>query len=92
MYYWRTTGSTNDAFAEKLFLFSWRIGPNIRPLRESVVGNVRSALWVVMSTLAMVMLIASANVANLMLVRVDARQSELAVRAGLGADCPSASD
>ncbi len=84
---WASTGggNTNDAFAEKLFLFSWRIGPNIRPLRESVVGNVRSALWVVMGTLAIVMLIASANVANLMLVRVDARQSELAVRAALGA-------
>lgn len=76
---------TNDTFAERLFLISWRIGPNIRPLRESVVGNVRSVLWVVMGTLGMVMLIACANVANLMLVRVEARQSELAVRAALGA-------
>ena len=59
--------------------------PNIRPLRESVVGNVRSVLWVVMGTLAMVMLIACANVANLLLVRVDGRQSELALRAALGA-------
>jgi predicted permease len=49
------------------------------------VGNVRSVLWVVMGTLAMVMLIACANVANLLLVRIDARQSELAVRAALGA-------
>ncbi|HWC95536.1 MAG TPA: ABC transporter permease, partial [Candidatus Sulfopaludibacter sp.] len=72
-------------FAEKLFLASWRIGPNIRPLRETVVGNVRSVLWVVMGTLAMVMLIACANVANLLLVRVDSRQSELALRAALGA-------
>jgi predicted permease len=75
----------DSAFAEQLFLGSWRIGPNIRPLRESVVGNVRSVLWVVMGTLAMVMLIACANVGNLMLVRVDGRQPELAVRAALGA-------
>ena len=77
-------GNTNDPLAEKVYV-SWRIGPNIHPLRESVVGSVRSVLWVVMGTLAMVMLIACANVANLLQVRVDARQSELAVRAALGA-------
>jgi predicted permease len=85
---WASTpgGAAGDGgFAEQVFLSSWRIGPNIRPLRESVVGNVRSALWVVMGTLAMVMLIACANVANLLLVRVDGRQSELALRAALGA-------
>ena len=75
----------DGGFAEQLFLSSWRIGPNIRPLRESVVGNVRSVLWIVMGTLAMVMLIACANVANLLLVRVDGRQSEFALRAALGA-------
>ena len=78
------SGKAGDALAEKVYR-SWRIGPNIRPLRESVVGNVRSVLWVVMGTLGMVMLIACANVANLLLVRVDARQSELALRAALGA-------
>jgi predicted permease len=79
-------GAPGDGgFAEKLFLSSWRIGPNIRPLGESVVGNVRSVLWVVMGTLAMVMLIACANVANLLLVRVDGRQAEFALRAALGA-------
>jgi predicted permease len=77
-------GKTGDAMAEKVYR-SWRIGPNIRALRESVVGNVRSVLWVVMGTLGMVMLIACANVANLLLVRVDARQSDLALRAALGA-------
>ena len=85
---WASTprGAPGDGgFAQKLFLSSWRIGPNIRPLRESVVGNVRGVLWVVMGTLAMVMLIACANVANLLLVRVDGRQSELALRAALGA-------
>ena len=41
-------GNTRDALAEKVYR-SWRIGPNVRPLRESVVGNVRSVLWVVMT-------------------------------------------
>lgn len=64
---------------------TWRITPALRPLKEEVVGNVGSALWVVMGTIAMVLLIAAANVANLLLVRGEARQHELAVRAALGA-------
>ncbi|HLK17313.1 MAG TPA: ABC transporter permease [Bryobacteraceae bacterium] len=75
----------DGGFAEQLFLSSWQIGANIRPLQESVVGNIGSVLWVVMGTLAIVMLITCANVANLLLVRVDGRQSELALRAALGA-------
>jgi predicted permease len=64
---------------------AWRITPALRPLKQEVIGNVSEALWVVMGTLALVMLIACANVANLLLVRVEARQQELAVRAALGA-------
>ncbi|MGH8638627.1 MAG: ADOP family duplicated permease, partial [Burkholderiales bacterium] len=62
-----------------------RIAPAFRPLKEEVVGNVGDVLWVLMATIGIVMLIASANVANLMLVRAEARQQELAVRAALGA-------
>jgi len=63
----------------------WKITPMIRPLKQQVIGNVSEALWVVMGTLGLVMLIACANVANLLLVKVEARQQELAVRAALGA-------
>jgi predicted permease len=63
----------------------WRITPVIRPLKQEVVGNVGELLWVVMATIGVVMLIACANVANLLLVRVEARQQELGVRAALGA-------
>jgi predicted permease len=64
---------------------TWRITPALRPLKEEVVGNVGSVLWVVMGTVGIVMLIACANVANLLLVRAEARQQELALRAALGA-------
>jgi predicted permease len=64
---------------------TWRITPAIRPLKQEVIGSVGELLWVVMGTIGLVMLIACANVANLMLVRVEARQQELAVRAALGA-------
>jgi predicted permease len=64
---------------------SWKITPAIRPLKEEVIGNVSDTLWVVMGTIALVMLIACANVTNLFLVRGESRQQEMAVRAALGA-------
>ena len=63
----------------------WRIGPGLRPLKDDVVGTVGRVLWVLMGTIGIVMLIACANVASLLLVRAEARQQELAVRAALGA-------
>ncbi len=62
-----------------------RVGPKIQPLKQDIVGDIGTALWVVMGTLGLVLLIACANVANLMLVRADARRQELAIRAALGA-------
>ena len=63
----------------------WRITPMIHSLKQEVIGNVGELLWVVMGTIGVVMLIACANVTNLLLVRVEARQQELAVRTALGA-------
>ncbi len=71
-------------FSIKLFEDA-HIGPNVRPLKRDVVGDVGSVLWILMGSIGMVLLIACANVANLLLVRVEGRRQELAVRAALGA-------
>ena len=62
-----------------------RISSNLRPLEKDVTGDVGRVLWVVFGTVAIVLLIACANVANLFLVRAEGRQQELAIHAALGA-------
>jgi predicted permease len=77
---WSNGPGTNPHFYDR-----WRITPAFRPLKQRVLGNVSGVLWTVMATVGLVMLIACTNVANLLLVRAESRQQELAIRAALGA-------
>ena len=63
-----------------------KLGPLVRPLDVDVVGDIGSMLWVLLGTVAVVLLVACSNVANLFLVRAEARQQELAIRLALGAE------
>jgi predicted permease len=77
---WSNGPGTNPRIYE-----TWKITPMIRPLKQEVIGNIGDLLWIVMGTIGVVLLIACANVTNLLLVRVEARRQELALRAALGA-------
>jgi putative ABC transport system permease protein len=60
------------------------VAPRVLALRDQLVGDVARLLWILLASVSIVLIIASANVANLFLVRGEGRQLELAVRGALG--------
>jgi putative ABC transport system permease protein len=73
------TGFTRQMFEDA------HISPALVTLKDDVVGDIGKALWLIMGTAGIVLLIACANVANLFLVRAEGRQQEFAIRTALGA-------
>jgi predicted permease len=63
---------------------SMHLRPSLIPLKDEVVGNVQNVLWILLASTLLVLLVACANVANLLMVRVEGRHHEFAIRYAIG--------
>jgi predicted permease len=72
-----------DITQEWLDAAGW--GVTVEELRDTIVGDARAALWIVLGTVGFLLLVACASVANLFLVRAESRQREVGIRFALGA-------
>ncbi len=82
---WRIPEVYGDKTIDRATIQSSQLAITVVPLRDEVVGSVERVLWVLLGSVACILLIACANVANLFLVRAEGKQREVAVRTALGA-------